>query len=635
MSQRFIRCVHCGLPHDVMQLVCPATGKAIDRRRANTSSIPFADVAGPPPAAPRPASQPPPPSRPLIQQVNNAPSPSTLPPPKQVRQLTGKTIGGKYLVRAVLGEGGMGTVFEAENLAIGRSVAVKVLHPTQARKKVAVKRFHQEARAAGAIGHPNICEVYDLGTLDDGSPYLVMEKLVGETLADRIASEGGLPFDDVIDVVTQVLSGLVAAHEKGIVHRDIKPENIFLTRRVGCPPVAKLLDFGVSKMISPVLSGEREEDLDLTRTGMVMGTPFYMSPEQARGDRNLDARVDLWACGVILYEAITGRRPFTAANYNALLLQILTTSPRPARELRPALPQGFDEVIDRSMARSREDRFQSAAEFQRELQSLRDRHPQAAGISLSASDLSRAQYGRGKLPMTPMQPIQPAPPRGQAQPRAQAPSIRRMEVAPREEPKPPSEPPISEATPSSVEIPVLFSETPLSGEQLPHLADVEILPSFEVPPSEGNEDFPTEIQYRERSASSSDADTTERRADLGHLSMGKRPRAGTLRSANIPPAPPRRPEFKQTDTDKDAKAGDFRMADTDVEDNNATLIQSTATLGSLRRKKTPSPDDTVRMDEELADKMREARERIGGEAQEPPIKRVGDTTIPRAPKMPR
>src|SRR5439155_17041779 len=146
---------------------------------------------------------------------------------KAVRQLTGKTIGGKYLVRAVLGEGGMGTVYEAEDLAIGRSVAVKVLHPTQARKKVAVKRFHQEARAAGAIGHPNICEVYDLGTLDDGSPYLVMEKLVGETLADRIASEGGLPFDDVIDVLTQVVSGLVAAHEKGIVHRDIKPENIF------------------------------------------------------------------------------------------------------------------------------------------------------------------------------------------------------------------------------------------------------------------------------------------------------------------------------------------------------------------------------------------------------------------------
>src|SRR5579863_8844535 len=154
----------------------------------------------------------------------------------------------------------MGTVFEAEHLMIGRTVAVKVLHPNQARKKNAVRRFHQEARAAGAIGHPNICEVYDLGTLDDESPYLVMERLVGETLADRIAAEGGLPFDDVIEILVQVLSGLVSAHEKGIIHRDIKPEKVFLTRRVGCPPICKLLDFGVSKMIGPLVGG-RDEDL--------------------------------------------------------------------------------------------------------------------------------------------------------------------------------------------------------------------------------------------------------------------------------------------------------------------------------------------------------------------------------------
>jgi serine/threonine-protein kinase len=425
MSQRFIRCVYCGLPHDVNQSVCPATGKAIDRRRLNTSSIPAQrePIAGPPSNGPfraRPVSPPaalaPAPAPPPVRHV------STVPPRQAHRDLLGKTIGGKYLVRSVLGEGGMGAVYEAENLALGRSVAMKVLHPAQARKKVAVKRFHQEARAAGAIGHPNICEVYDLGTLDDGSPYLVMERLVGETLADRIASEGGLPFDDVIDVCTQVLSGLVAAHEKGIVHRDIKPENIFLTRRVGCPPVAKLLDFGVSKMIAPIMN-EKDEDLDLTRTGMVMGTPFYMSPEQARGDRNLDARVDLYACGVIIYEAITGKRPFTAANYNALLLQILTTSPRPARELRPALPQGFDEVLDKALARNREDRFQSAAAFQRELQTLRDRHPMGA----TGIDASLARQMMARKVSTPT-PGARSPRRSRRRPPCAAASSRRLRL---------------------------------------------------------------------------------------------------------------------------------------------------------------------------------------------------------------
>ncbi|WP_394824156.1 serine/threonine-protein kinase [Pendulispora albinea] len=320
------------------------------------------------------------------------------------RHLIGKRIDGKYIVRSVLGEGGMGTVYEAEHAAIGRAVAVKVLHPSQARKKVSVKRFHHEARAAGAIGHPNICEVYDLGELDDGSPYLVMERLVGETLADRIGRQGALPFDEVLDVLTQVLSGLIAAHEKGIVHRDIKPENVFLTRRVGCPPIAKLLDFGVSKMIATGNGGDRDEEMHLTRTGMVMGTPFYMSPEQARGDRDLDARVDLYACGVIMYEALTARRPFLAPNYNALLLQILTTSPRPMRELRPNMPDGVERIVEKAMRRSRDERYRSAAEFQGDLKVLRDDyslptrlHP----ISPELVEAARQSFQRSVTPSAP------------------------------------------------------------------------------------------------------------------------------------------------------------------------------------------------------------------------------------------
>ena len=407
------------MPHEESRDVCPSTGKPIDRKSASRLGI----TRNLPVQAP--------PSPPSSSRFEVARKAAPKPPPHRVgtgsysvarRDLIGKTIGGKYTVRAVLGEGGMGTVFEALNLAIGRQVAIKVLHATQLRKKDAVRRFHQEARAAGAIGHPNICEVYDLGTLDDGCPYLVMEKLVGETLADRILREGGLPTDEVIDILTQVLSGLVAAHEKGIVHRDIKPENVFLTRRVGYPPVAKLVDFGVSKMIAAQRAEGEDKEMDLTRTGIVLGTPYYLAPEQARGDRNLDARVDLYASGVMLYEALTGRRPFTAANYNALLINILTRSPRPPSELRPDLPAGFDQLLEKAMAREPYDRYQSAVEFQTDLQRLSQRGHSVAsqapreplplrGEEGSSFDASTPAFGSPpRAPAARRAPAMPAPP---------------------------------------------------------------------------------------------------------------------------------------------------------------------------------------------------------------------------------
>ena len=233
MSQRFIRCPHCGMPHDGLQVICPSTGKAIRRQVSSAAAAGRARVRSAPPRRPS--------SRRAARRATSSARPSAA----------------STVVRAVLGEGGHGHGLR------GRAPRPRPLRggegapPDAGAKKDAVRRFHQEARAAGAIGHPNICEVYDLGTLDDGSPYLVMERLVGETLADRIATEGGLPFDDVIDMLVQVLSGLVAAHEKGIVHRDIKPENVFLTKRVGCPPLVKLLDFGVSKVIAAAIGHER------------------------------------------------------------------------------------------------------------------------------------------------------------------------------------------------------------------------------------------------------------------------------------------------------------------------------------------------------------------------------------------
>ena len=294
---------------------------------------------------------------------------------KPERGLVGRVISDKYGVHEVIGEGGMGAVYEAEHLTIGRLVALKVLHPANAKRADAVQRFHHEARVAGSIGHPNICEIYDVGKLEDGSPYMVMERLHGEALADRIAREGALPWADVIDIVVQVLSALVAAHGKGVIHRDIKPENIFLSARVGMAPVAKLLDFGISKV------GTESEDLHLTRTGMVMGTPYYMAPEQARGDRTIDHRIDLYATGAVLYEGLTGRRPFTAPNYNALLVQILSGTPRPLREIRPALPPGFSTIVEKSLSKNREQRFQSAGEFLDALSKLRDELNRAAAAA--------------------------------------------------------------------------------------------------------------------------------------------------------------------------------------------------------------------------------------------------------------
>ncbi len=377
MSHRFVRCPHCKMPHDAAERVCPTTGRRMPVETGSGARSRMSELP-PPERRPEPLGFDPAKNRIEAEAARSFSRPATgasVPTRNLQQDLIGRAVSDRYLIRGVLGEGGMGTVYEAEHIGLGRQVAIKVLNPSQAKKRVAVKRFQQEARAAGAIGHPNICEVYDLGLLDDGSPYLVMEKLIGTTLADRISREGGLPFDEIIDVMTQVLSGLIAAHDKGIVHRDIKPENIFLARRVGCPPVVKILDFGVSKMMPQFQGGE--EQLDLTRTGMVMGTPYYMSPEQARGERNLDGRVDVYACGVMMYESIVGKRPFLAPNYNALLLSIINTVPKSLREVRPATPPAMEVVVGRMMAKARDDRYPTANAVLRDIQAL----PVALGTS--------------------------------------------------------------------------------------------------------------------------------------------------------------------------------------------------------------------------------------------------------------
>ncbi|WP_437975157.1 protein kinase [Sorangium sp. So ce295] len=402
-----VRCIHCGSHHDLAVVVCPATGlvvapadpppsragaragvapsQPIHRPSANPSSrvappllrwpagvTPSSSVRGAlaPGAEQRAFASRAPSSAMAGSRTPAWPGGRGVGPTSSGRSLLGHVIGDKYAVTAIIGEGGMGAVYEAEHLQIGRLVAVKVMHPRETQKREAISRLEHEARVAGRIGHPNICEVYDMGWLPDGSPYLVMERLHGETLAQRIERCGVVPPNELVDIMLQVLSALVTAHDRGIVHRDLKPENIFLSERAGMLPVAKLLDFGISQA-----SGMAGVMTDLTRTGMVMGTPYYMAPEQARGDVELDRRLDLWAAGVILYEALTGQRPFVARNYNALLVQILTLWHRPVTELDPTIPPGLSRLVDRALAKARDERFQSAREFLEGLRRFKNQVP--------------------------------------------------------------------------------------------------------------------------------------------------------------------------------------------------------------------------------------------------------------------
>ena len=288
--------------------------------------------------------------------------------PRDERGLVGKVIGGKFHVRSMIGSGGVGNVYEAIDRTMRRTVAIKV--PNRGASEVVIKRFLREGRAGAAIAHPNVCAFYDVGPLEDGVPFLVMERLFGETLADLLEREGRMSLYQMAIIMSQALSGLGAAHARGIVHRDMKPENIFVCRPAGGEQIVKVLDFGASKLDR--FSVPREDDLeDLTATGFAVGTPYYMSPEQARGERELDGRVDIFACGIILYESLTGVRPFEGKNFQEVFAKIVAAEYVPARQLVPELPRVVDEILSHALARKREDRFPSAESFARAVEGLK------------------------------------------------------------------------------------------------------------------------------------------------------------------------------------------------------------------------------------------------------------------------
>jgi eukaryotic-like serine/threonine-protein kinase len=271
----------------------------------------------------------------------------------------GQILAGKFRIERVLGQGGMGVVVAATHLQLEERVALKFLLPDALANPEAVERFAREARAAVKIKSEHVARVSDVGTLESGSPYMVMEYLHGEDLAAWVRRNGAMAVPEAIEFLLQACEAIAEAHALGIVHRDLKPANLFVTRRADGSACIKVLDFGISKLTVPGAAPE----LGMTKTHTVMGSPLYMSPEQMSSSRNVDMRSDIWALGVILYESLTGRVPFEAETMPQLCGMILQDPPRPIDELRPDLPPALQHVILRCLEKSRERRYGNVAEL--------------------------------------------------------------------------------------------------------------------------------------------------------------------------------------------------------------------------------------------------------------------------------
>jgi tRNA A-37 threonylcarbamoyl transferase component Bud32 len=287
----------------------------------------------------------------------------------------GAVLLGKYRVDRVIGVGGMGAVVSARHLQLDEKVAIKLLLPHMLENEEVVQRFLREARAAIKIRSEHCVRVLDVGTLENGAPYMVMEFLEGEDLAAIVSRRAAIAIPDVIDWVLQAAEALAEAHALGIIHRDLKPANLFLTRRADGTPSVKVLDFGISKQTA---SGA---DAGVTKTQAVLGSPRYMSPEQMRSTKDVDARADVWALGAVVHELVAGEPPFDADTMTALCAAILQDQPRPMRSARPDVPPALEATVLSALEKDRNRRFQNVAQL-------------AAALAPFGSHLSRTSAER-------------------------------------------------------------------------------------------------------------------------------------------------------------------------------------------------------------------------------------------------
>jgi serine/threonine protein kinase len=374
----------------------------------------------------------------------------------------GEVLAGKYRLDSLLGSGGMGEVYRAENLGLGRAVAIKLLREEHGESSEVVMRFLREARAANIVRHPNVVDVLDIGQAEDGTPFIVQELLEGEDLAHYVHGRGGkLSPEETITLLIPAIDAVAYAHRRGVIHRDLKPENIFLARDPTGALVPKLLDFGISRIVTA-------EEQRMTATGMSIGTPAYMSPEQVRADSVVDARTDVWALGVILYEVLAGRLPFQSSTHSGLFVKIVTEPPVPLVVALPGVSPQLSAIVEKCLSARVEGRYANAADVARDLRGILGIPPPPMSVPAASEvvPLPRAGAEAARVVET-----QAAPPTPSIVPDLELP-------VPKPKPKPKPAP----AAPARISDADIGAEiVPLSDLRLDLAADRSILNSMPAP----------------------------------------------------------------------------------------------------------------------------------------------------------